>query len=291
MTTVPRGGMPQTSRAEGRPRLAAPVPWLRGAATGYRRQMTSSTEIITRYLYEAKAMESSLQAVLAGQLATTPGGSYRTRLERHLDETRRHERLVTERLEQLGAGPGAISKGIELAENVVGRTIAVGRLPLDLLRGVSGEEEVLKNARHACATEALEIATYRALEQIAVEAGDPQTAEIAREIRLQEEQMLRDVVDDIVPELATEVVDAEVTGYGTYEARTDAAGTPDARAAVPRRSGEPWPGYDELTVAAVERRLADLGDGERAAVGAYERRHKNRRGVIAASERKLAPSS
>ena len=112
----------------------------------------------------------------------------------------------------------------------MGRTIAVGRLPLDLLRGVSGEEEVLKNAKHACATEALEIATYRALEQIAGEAGDPQTAEIAREIRLQEEQMLRDVVDDIVPELATEVVDAEVTGYGTYEARTDAAGTPDARA-------------------------------------------------------------
>ena len=44
------------------------------------------------------------------------------------------------------------------------QTLALWKTPLDLLRGASGEEKELKNAKDACATEALEIATYTALE-------------------------------------------------------------------------------------------------------------------------------
>ena len=57
-------------------------------------------------------------------------------------------------------------------ENLVGQTLALGKTPFDLLRGSGGEEKVLKNAKDACATEALEIATYTAIERLARAVGD-----------------------------------------------------------------------------------------------------------------------
>jgi len=71
-----------------------------------------------------------------------------------------------------------------------------------------------------------------------------------------------------------------------YERRGASRATVLARVAA-LRAQEPWPGYDELTVA--ELRVA-LGDDEDLAreVRAYERAHKNRAGVIDALERAVA---
>ena len=43
--------------------------------------------------------------------------------------------------------------------------------------------------------------------------------------------------------------------------------------------GEPWPGYDEQTVADIGRAVAELDSGALAQVNAYERTHKGRKGV------------
>lgn len=54
------------------------------------------------------------------------------------------------------------------------------------------------------------------------------------------------------------------------------------------RAMEPWPGYDELTVAEIEAVL-DEGDGQRAKdVLTYERAHKNREGVVKSAQRETA---
>ena len=53
---------------------------------------------------------------------------------------------------------------------------------------------MLKNAKDAAATEALEIATYTALERLAAAAGDDETARLARLIRTDEERMLERVL-------------------------------------------------------------------------------------------------
>ena len=47
---------------------------------------------------------------------------------------------------------------------------------------------MLKNAKDACATEELEIATYTALERLAAKVGDEQTANLAESIRADEER-------------------------------------------------------------------------------------------------------
>ena len=54
------------------------------------------------------------------------------------------------------------------------------------------------------------------------------------------------------------------------------------------RTSEPWPGYDELNVDELSSELGKA-DGERVrAAREYERAHKNRAGVIAATEREPA---
>ena len=140
-------------------------------------QMNSSEKKIAQYLTEARASEDALVRVLQSQIAMTPRGTYRSGLEKHLEETRRHSQRVAERLSELDTRGNPILAVYGLAESVVGQALAFGKTPLDLLRGTGGEEKVLKNAKDAAATEALEIATYTAIERLARAVGDDDTAD------------------------------------------------------------------------------------------------------------------
>ncbi|HEV2752744.1 MAG TPA: DUF892 family protein [Solirubrobacteraceae bacterium] len=328
--------------------------------------MSKSEQKIIQYLNEAQATEAGLVRVLQSQIAITPQGSYRSGLEKHLDETRRHAERVEERLADLDAGSNPLKAGIGAAEGVVSQVLAVAKTPWDLVRGGSGgEEKVLKNAKDACATEALEIETYTSLERLAQSVGDQTTVDLAASIRADEEKMLERLLREI-PKLTEAVVGAEIEGKGSYDASqtgaADAArgagqaakrtarqarkvpGVAQAEGqikgavaseddlAIARydeltaeeivdkltelsqvdlakvdsyerkndnrttvlsrvsslRGDEPWPGYDELSVAEVESALRE-GDEDRAkAVRSYERSHKNRAGVLKAAERDLA---
>ena len=135
-----------------------------------------------------------LVRVLQSQIAMTPRGSYRTALERHLRETRDHARRIETRLGELGRGGNPLQAGIGVAETVIAQGLAIAKTPFDLLRGSGGEEKVLKNAKDAAATEALEIATYTAIERLARDVGDEETARLAASIRADEERMLARVL-------------------------------------------------------------------------------------------------
>jgi hypothetical protein len=198
-----------------------------------------------------------------------------------------------------------VAATVDLAESIVGQALALGKTPLDLLRGSGGEEKVLKNAKDACATEALEIATYTALGRLARDVGDEQTAALADSILADEVAMLERIMLAL-PALTDDVVDADVRGRGRYHVRSTGAvdavrqagdvrlakarDTPDhaarkASAAAKPAGDEPWRGYDSLTAAEIKAVLAE-GDTERVQrVRAYERKHKNRSGVLHAAGR------
>ena len=61
-----------------------------------------------QYLSEACASEDALVRVLQSQIAFTPTGSYRSALDKHLNETRRHAARIAERLEALGSGSNVL---------------------------------------------------------------------------------------------------------------------------------------------------------------------------------------
>ena len=109
--------------------------------------MNKTEQKIVQYLTEAHATEQALVTVLQSQIAMTPGGSYRDGLESHLRETRDHATRVQRRLDELGQGSSPIQAGVGLVQSVVGQALALGKTPLDLIRGTGGEEKLLKNAK------------------------------------------------------------------------------------------------------------------------------------------------
>jgi ferritin-like metal-binding protein YciE len=267
--------------------------------------MSTSEQKVLQYLDEAHATELALVRVLQSQIAMTPRGSYRDGLERHLDETRDHAARVGARLEELGQHGNPLTAVVGVLETVIGQALALGKTPLDLLRGSGGEEKVLKNAKDACATEAFEIATYTALERLARSVGDAATARLAASIRADEERMLQRVLREI-PQLTEAVVGADVRGEPTYHVAStgaaDAVREAGSRAKRTARQGRKVPGvaraegrvkgatasqedlaiarYDALTAEEIVGRLADLSQIELAKVAAYEGRNQNRSTVL-----------
>ena len=338
--------------------------------------MDKTEQKIVRYLNEAHATEQALVTMLQSQIAMTPGGSYRDGLESHLRETHEHASRVQQRLDELGQDRNPLHAGVGFLQSVVGQALALGKTPLDLFRGTGGEEKVLKNAKDACAAEALEIATYTAIERLAGSVGDSATQALADSIRADEQKMLDRILREI-PKLTEAVVRAEIRGNPSYEigntGAADAARSAsqsakgaarDATSSAKRtarkarkipgvaqaegqvkgalaaegdlaisdygkltaaevveklarlsqvdlakidsyerrnenrttilsritslRGEEPWPGYDELSVEEIRTLLDEVDDDRVKSVRSYERAHKNRAGVIDASERELA---
>jgi ferritin-like metal-binding protein YciE len=188
-------------------------------ATGWREHMTEARQRIIRALNDAHTAEQALAHVLQSQIAAAPRGRYRKGLQTHLLETRDHARRIEERLSELEERGNVVQIGIRMIENAVGQSFAMGRAPfdllgkarLDLLRGSGGPEKVLNEANDACATEALEIATYTGIEGLASSIGDRQTAKLAASIRADEQRMLEHLLEEI-PNLVNWVLDAQVRG-------------------------------------------------------------------------------
>ncbi len=205
---------------------------------------------------------------------------------------------------------------VGVVENVVGQALALGKTPFDLLRGSGGEEKVLKNAKDAYASEALEIATYTAIERLANAVGDDETARLAASIRADEEKMLERVLREI-PKLTDAVVRADVKGNPSYDvtktgaadaardagkAAGEKARATGTRAKRTARQARKVPGvaraegelkgavasegdlaiarYDTLTADEITGKLAGLSQIDLAKIDAYERKNQDRSTVL-----------
>ena len=280
----------------------------------------NSAQKTIQYLNEAHATEQALTRTLQAHIAMTPRGAYRTDLERHLRETKSHATALEQRLEELGESRSVVVAGVGALQSLVGQTLALGKGPFDLLRGASAEEKLLKNAKDESATEALEIATYRALEHFAQRIGDKKTARLAASIREDEERMLAvlqervtTLVDNVVrSELKDEsVYDVSKTGAGEAVRRSgkkvkratrESAKKAGSQARSTARQARKIPGvaqaegelkgaiaseqdlaianYDSLNVDEVVGKLSALSQIDLAKVDAYERKHENRSTVL-----------
>jgi ferritin-like metal-binding protein YciE/Asp-tRNA(Asn)/Glu-tRNA(Gln) amidotransferase C subunit len=278
--------------------------------------MSRSEQKVVQYLNEAHATEVALVRVLQSQIAMTPRGRYRSALDKHLSETRDHARRVQTRLGELRQGGNPLQLLAGVAESVVGQALALAKTPVDLVRGSGGEEKVLKNAKDACATEALEIATYTALERLARSVGDEQTARLAASIRADEERMLDAILREI-PDLTSAVAGAEIEDAPSYEVtKTGAADSvrstgravatsarrasgktkrtarqarkvpgvaraeDQVKGAVASSSDLPIARYDKLTADEIAAKLPELSQIDLAKVDSYERRHQSRATVL-----------
>ena len=166
--------------------------------------MTESTkdQKLVQYLSEAYGKEKELETALSSHIQMTDRAPYRKRLQQHLKETRNHARLVERRVAQLGGGG-------HLLQKLAARASAMAKSPIHAMRGKSNEEKLLKNAKTEYSEEAGEIATYTAIETLAEEVGDQETAKLARQIRREEERMAT-FLSRQIPVLTKAVARAEI---------------------------------------------------------------------------------
>lgn len=295
------------------------------------------SERLVHLLREARATEAGLQQTLKVHIAATPAGAHRGRLEEHLLETRRHEQRLARRIEELDARSndpvkqalslisGSVGFGMGVARGATRVMLSIVGLPLSLVLGAEEqvEDTVIRNVRAEAASEALEVATYNAIVRLAQEEGDEITAELAVEIRADEERMLDYLLDgeeaqeDRAPEHGAEedgipepapppVVERGRNGHERVEAEPAPPGhvseEPElvaefAEEGAEEEAGaeieieEPWEGYDRMRSAEIQRRLEDASDEVAAVVRLYEAAGKNRQTVLRAADRRLRSHS
>jgi ferritin-like metal-binding protein YciE len=190
---------------------------------------------LIQYLNEAYGKERQLETALEAHISMTTRATYKKRLQQHLSETKAHARQVERRIRQLGGkaevaelpGPDRLTQA---AGRVVGgaqRAAAAAVGPLHAIRGTGEQEKLLKNAKTEYQDEAEEIATYTAIQIVATEVGDSETAQLAKGIRREEERMAS-FLEKLIPQLAKAVVRDEVP-------RELRAGQPTRRRASSRR--------------------------------------------------------
>ena len=170
--------------------------------------MHHGQEKVIEYLRLAYAQEKALIKTLQAHVSVAEDGDYKSHLAHHLTETTGHARRVRQRLIELGYRDEEhlVQRGLGFVQSIALQGASIAKSPFDLIRGKGSIEEVmLKNARDEAMTEAGEIGNYLALERFADETGDEQTADLARDIRADEETMLHRLGEDI-PRLAAAVI-------------------------------------------------------------------------------------
>jgi ferritin-like metal-binding protein YciE len=169
---------------------------------------------LVQFLNEAHAKEAELEADLTAHISLTQKPPYKKRLQQHLTETKNHKRRVAQRIKQLGgdATAGVRAPGLPNAfGELAGKGMAAVKGQVGMARAAVTEqaETHLRNAREELREEWVEIGTYTAIEALANEVGDKETAQLARDIRRDEEKTAR-YLEKLIPQLVKDVAKNEI---------------------------------------------------------------------------------
>jgi len=104
----------------------------------------------------------------------------KARITQHLEESRQQQAMVAQALQDLGESPSTLKDtAMGLVQNV------------QMMVHSAASDEVLKNSYTGYAFEHFEIASYRALIEMARAAGEERVVQMAEQILRQEEEMAR----------------------------------------------------------------------------------------------------
>ncbi len=133
------------------------------------------SEEVVKYLADAHAIEMQSLALLERGPKIAGSDALAEVLATHLEETRDHERRLSDRLEELDAGPSKVKDA----------ALRLGALNWGGFFAAQPDTPA-KLAGFAFAVEHLESAGYELLSRVATRAGDAETAEIAQAILAEE---------------------------------------------------------------------------------------------------------
>ncbi len=138
-------------------------------------------DLLLSWLSDAHAMELALIPILENHARDVKDHpEMRARIERHVEETRRHADIVKQCAQRLG-------KDVSSAKNLMGKVFGAVQGPAT----GAFSDEVVKNCIMDFATENFEIGCYRALITASEDTGNQDIASACRSILLEEEEMAR----------------------------------------------------------------------------------------------------
>lgn len=160
-------------------------------------------ELYLSWLKDAYALERSLEQVLEHRVKDLKDQpQLQTRVQQHLEETRRHAELVKGCIERHGESVSAIKSGLATISG--------------MLQGTStgmAKDELIKNCLTDYAAEHFEIASYTSLVAAAEELGDSETAQVCRTI-LRDEQSMADWLAQQIPVATRQVLQMQAREHG-----------------------------------------------------------------------------
>ena len=185
---------------------------------------------LVQYLNEAYGKEKELETALQAHIQMTTAKPYKKRLQDHLKETKAHAREVERRIKKLGGkaeiapapGPELVTEAAAAVTAAASKAVAAAQGPLHAIRGTSEAEKMLKNAKTEYSNEFEEIAGYTAIEALAEELGDKETAKLARQIRRDEERMAK-FLERQIPRLVKAVAREEIPSEERKKPRRSSA--------------------------------------------------------------------
>jgi ferritin-like metal-binding protein YciE len=186
---------------------------------------------LIQYLSEAYGKERELETALQVDIAITDKAPYKKRLQQHLKETKAHAKALDKRIKKLGGGT-------QVVQSLVGKVTAVAKGPLHAVRGDGQQEKMLKNAKTQFTSEQEEISTYLALETFARKVGDTETANLARDIRREEERMakfLEGQIKQLASATALDEVPANLRRSSSSKSKSKSS-TKKRKAAKPKKA-------------------------------------------------------
>lgn len=131
-----------------------------------------------QYMSDVHALEKHVLRQLELQIPTTKEEQLRAALVRHKDETEQHIARLDKRFEAHNERPSSLrGAGAQFAAF------------FEALGTMLRDDRPAQTARDAYVTEHLEIAAYELLERLALRAGDPETAQVARQNMAEESVM------------------------------------------------------------------------------------------------------
>jgi ferritin-like metal-binding protein YciE len=168
----------------------------RAIATG------NSSEVISRYLQDAIAAESSFETQLRGFATEGDDEEVRMLFATHAEETKLQCHRLTVRLGEMGGSPSSAKSFMAHVFSLSAKTMQATHIP---------DERVVQNLIIAYSVENSECAMYEALASVAQAAGDTVTETLAREIQ-SEERQTADKIWRFIPSRAKVAFNAVTAG-------------------------------------------------------------------------------
>ncbi len=154
-------------------------------------------DLLINWLNDAHGMENALIQVLEHQIKDARDyPQVRSKLEQHLEQTRRHAQMVKDCVEALGGKTSTVKTGMA---SLFGSMQALSTGP--------AKDEMVKNALSDYAAENFEVASYTALIRAAQDLGETRTAQVCEQIR-QEDEAMAQWIGQNLPALVQQVMPA-----------------------------------------------------------------------------------